>query len=245
HRALPRQPARAQRPVLPGQQPLCAEGLQGRHRAAERHGAEGPRQRPRPRRPAGHRRQPDRDEQPRRRQDHAAAHPACNCCSNGGSRLRGRRLSAHPAPPRRAHRPAAGGDLHWAAARFHARPFGTGSGRAVAHAERAGVGRSDAARHRSGHPAALRPDGRAGRHGAGPEAGGSDRHAGGSARVHAAVSAGDDPAGPGAGAFRRPGQPAAGAWPEGGGRGGDRTGGVGHGPLASSGRAACRVGHRR
>ena len=35
-----------------------------------------------------------------------------NCCSNGGSRVRGHRLSAHPAPPGRAHRPAAGGDFH-------------------------------------------------------------------------------------------------------------------------------------
>ncbi|WYX23895.1 hypothetical protein WJ969_26450 [Achromobacter xylosoxidans] len=35
-------------PVLPGQQPLRAEGLQGRHRTTERHGAEGARQRPRP-----------------------------------------------------------------------------------------------------------------------------------------------------------------------------------------------------
>ena len=40
------------------------------------------------------------------------ARAVSNCCSNGGSRVRGHRLSAHPAPPGGAHRPAAGGDFH-------------------------------------------------------------------------------------------------------------------------------------
>ena len=42
HRALSGQPARSERPVLPGQQPLRAEGLQGCDRAAHQHGQKAP-----------------------------------------------------------------------------------------------------------------------------------------------------------------------------------------------------------